>query len=511
MCGALVLGFVIYSLWPALNAWWSIIDDHRKPMIYNMYHGLSLADIARHFYHAVDFPPLGESPRVQPMFHVLNELELYFFGLNTLPWYGMKLILACIFSIYTFKIFARFYGPVAAALLTVAFLVPSYQAQVLLRLGVAEAYIGPAFAVALWMALNDEPLHAAGRFASAALYTVCLVVMLGNKEVMLILLPAISLRSALDFKKCGWSSPRAWGGVLGLVFGVFILVCLWMALRNQKVDIYGHSLSFADRLGKLFSSAWLMKAPVVLAPIAMLYGFIKYALRRRHPERHVGGPMVGVLVTAALLASAYLGAVFFYNCEIPRNTHYEFPGRMLETSSLFMGMGLLVDLALSKPEVPVWLRQGLFACLAAVCLGLLLKEEGLLTLHREAQSVSINTRAFEAKFRQVMERAKAHPETAIEFVCHGFNDFEPIHSLKRFLRGFGVSNRIVLNMGRVENKVPGNEWETYLKKLLLSLKAGQGEGFDEVTLSTPDTRRIIVYFSQPVLSEGAVANLWPVR
>jgi hypothetical protein len=508
---ACVLGFVAYSFWPALNSWWYIIDDHYKAYLLTSFNGLSLKDICIHFYHAPDFQALGQGPRVQPMLHFLMELELYVFGLHPLPWYFCRILGALLFAGFSFVVLAKYFKPVAATLLTLAILIPGYQSQVFLRLGVSEAYMAPSMAIAFWIALQPEARSRCVSILLAIVYAVCIATAVGTKEVMVVFMPLIFLQVVMDYLQNGLRSPRLYGGIFGLLFSLFILVCLYFGLRNLTTDIYGRSLSFGPRLLQLTRDGWLIKAPVlIIAPAALLAWAQCWKLHRKQSQMPVRFCLLPLFIMAGL-AAAYLGSVFFYNCDIPRGTHYEFPVTLLSTCGLFLVIALAMRFV---AECWVFVKKYaavFYSAAGLLCLVLTLQTNPVQQLRANATDIRDNTQAFRDKLNKLISDARAKPDLPIEFVSFGFNDFEPVSSVQRFLRAFGVQNKMVLNVHNLVEQKPMSQHDAFLKSLMMAYPPQRPDGFDAVTRDVPSTTALRIHFSNQDLSDGAIANFWPLR
>lgn len=507
----LPVAFFLYSLWPAKDAWWHIIDDHRKLHVLETEHGMPVSAIFRHFWHAVDFPPLGQTARVQPMFHVLWGTELRIFGLDAGAWYWSRIVCGAIFAAGMAAALIRVAGSFAAALISISLLVPSYHSQVFLRLGVAESYLAPALAIATLLAFCPVFNRFVWRLAAATAYAAALLVIFGTKEIGLLFVPLVAARAWLDARQHGWQSPRVIAGLAGIAFAAFVAVLLVLGLRGQTTDIYGQDLSILGRLANIVESPHIRETFAVA--LAWPIGIVALAsvVSLRWPRMmSARGLLVPWSIAAVVLGCLYVASLVFYNFSIPSGSHYEFPARPL--------LQLLVLVAAASATVlpvalfsPARAHAAGFAVGAIVLLTVTLQQQpNVLLLRQNAEATHRQTSAFRRNFELLVEQAQQDPKRPVEFVSHGFNDFEPVHSLLRFLRGYGVRNPIVLNIGPLADLPTSSPWESYLRTLMLGIKPNAAVFSDVVSRPPSEGESLKVFFSQPELSNGAVANFWPL-
>lgn len=507
---ALPMLFVLYSLWPGTKAWWSIIDDHRKMYILQVEHGLPLSAVFRHFWHAIDFPPLGISPRVQPIYHVLWGMELHYFGLNPHAWYALRIACALIFAGTMATAGARLLGTLAAVLLSLAILLPGFYAEVFLRLGTQESYIAPALTTALLIGTLPEARARGWALLSALLYLFVLLVAFGSKEVALVFVPPVALLVWIDFRKSGLRSFRLWSGLLSLAFAMFVLTFLWLGLRGQKVDLYGRDLSLVTRLLVLLRSDYMRGIHSVALVIAILAPGAAWLIGCRVKRVSELVPILfAVAINELIILTAYVGTLIFYNMDVPVGSHYEFPTYPLQQLLVFFGGAASVLLLIGW--TPVRHSKAISFAVAAIVVLMLQfqRQPQWRQLRLNAENVQARTSTFERNFGKLLTEAKANSRRPIEFVSHGFNDFEPVNSLMRFLRGYGATNSIILNVAPLANVKVSSPWEEYLRGLMTGIRPAPGQ-FSQVSTGPLIEGSIRVFFSDQQLTDGAVANFWPM-
>lgn len=505
----LPVAYVLWSLLPTANAWWSVIDDHRKVYILQVEHGMPVSAAFRHFWHAIDFEPLGRAMRVQPMFHLIWGLELHFFGLNPHAWYLARILYAVIFAGAFALALARMIGPIPGGLLAFAMLSPGYYSQLFARLGVAEAYVSVGAAIALLCVIAEPNWQSLKGRIIALLYALALVVAFGSKEVSLIFIPAVAIQVAVDWFRAGWKHPRVWGGIAGLCFAGFVLVMLILGLRGHATDFNGQNLSLIARFGQLWRSVSAHDPTAIAFLIALGALGTNRAANRFGQCRSNDRTLTVLAVAMVLLGIAYAGTLVFYDLSIPPDSHYAFPYRVLQQAILFTGVASTLVL-LSGFRHLARMRKIAFCASGALVLWLTLRtEHSFWQIRLNSEAIARQTGDFEAKFAELTRQARADPDRTIEFVSHSVIDFEPVHSLLRFLRGAGITNPVILNVQHLAAITASTSWEKHLQGLMTGIQPSP-DGFAAVTSESPSEKTIKVFFSQPDLSDGAVANFWPM-
>jgi hypothetical protein len=297
--------------------------------------------------------------------------------------------------------------------------------------------------------------------------------------------------------------------LLTLVWSCVILGFIIKGLRADGADLYGKKIVFAEAVGYLQTGIsekpllWSLSLFSVLLALVSLFLRSPFWTAARKPIL-----WNAVLVTGLLGYNAFL--VLFYRGDIPAfNSRYGFPHVLLPLLSLTVFAGCLSRAFSGLRFVSAALLAGC-AVLTPV-----LAWKGVHQAHADlrfnANGAKLYTQAtvrFRDRLGALVQQVHAEPDRPVLFCSYGFNDYEPMNSVRLFLIASGRDKPIhmqILGYSEESAKTPAEKHLYMLNRLSIT------NGPYVPTEKLPEgAKPILVNFSNEDLSNGAVANFWPL-
>jgi hypothetical protein len=239
--------------------------------------------------------------------------------------------------------------------------------------------------------------------------------------------------------------------VILLCFLAWIAVVLLGRLHEVGTDVYANDVSPIARL-KLLTS--FVSLPAVTYWLAALLVFATltlalHAVAGHHPtaQRVVAAvPLRSYLIAEVALLVVYASQYVIYNGNwpLPWPSRYQFPGILAFHFAILLGVVVCVRLveAITLRSWPVLAVQLVAAA------GLVVASVSFLNLNRSGSLAFVKaTRRFEHNMSAIVDNLRAHPSNVLIINYHHALDFEPIHSIQRFVRAAGIANPVAVRPG----------------------------------------------------------------
>lgn len=464
-----------------LQAEWGIIDDHEIVRVLGPTGKVSLAELVEEMVHHREIgSPTGSHPRYRPGYFVLRLIECYLWGEEPAWWYGARLVVFGVSLALYWLLLERWLGSVAGSLTLLAVLTYPFWRDIWCRLGPAEIYavLGVALYLTGFVAICLSPSASTSLFGGTggegrdwALLTLGGFVAIGSKENFLLLLPLTWILAVWLWRR----GQLDWRGITATLLltalGMFITAVVGLSLRNSGTDIYGHPVETLGRevlLGLMLRMVWFRpETNYLLLGLIAVIGWLGYAQLegKREPMR----PILWRGMAALTLGGVVLMSQFyFYDGDWPQDNRYDFPGLVVLPMLIVVLAWMLVKMSEPWPARNLWLRTAFVAGLLALILA-----RGYGDLRQGVRANVVRTRTFTARIDHIVERLREDDDRPVVFVSARPQDYEPIISVRRFLRNRLVVNPLYL---RLENYPPEDETERPYRSLRKVLQEYSAKG-----------------------------------
>ena len=511
-CAAAGLLLAIYIWYPITNAWWYITDDYRWPTILGDDGYINFREFLTNC-NPSDWH-LGSKVN-RPTYYFTTSAMMYFFGENIVWWNITRIAMMASSLAAVGWVVARAVGaiPSLATIVLLGFhsmwldALPRLQSELFSLFGLSMTGL---FAWAVIACAENDMSPILRRTFIVALCLSSLYAT-GSKENITVLMAIIAAVTLI----ASWVSPSLalatlrLPAALALLCSCILFYFIFRGVISGGTDLYGRPIRLADAL-RYFSEG-ISNKPIVwiLALSSLLAACVR--LRSRSTELYA---LQKALTWNAILQACivfYAGfLVFFYRGWLPElNCRYQFPYALLPL------LGLLVVAAVLR-KAPK--EQGKFntalLCITSMATPLLAHN----AVNHLGSSYSFNitgaerytraTNTFHDRLALLVAQATKSPSSPILFISHGFNDFEPLLSIDLFLKAHGCQNIVYLDVIGYSETTAQSDSELHLARLTNGLYASNR--FRRPEEIPPEATPIKANFSRDDLSNGAVANFWPL-
>jgi hypothetical protein len=291
------------------------------------------------------------------------------------------------------------------------------------------------------------------------------VICSGAKENFLFLIAPLTFMVWVAYKRGGLNWGRSAIFASAFLWMVWIGSTILVSTRNFGGDIYKNPIHFTDRFLALLKTFGRVDVFALLALWALIL-FLKSRTPSNNSNTHKYITVESAVSTFLILT--YLSQIFFYNQHWPSGNRYDFPGLLV--------FPLILIVLIHKIRISNILHnfRGVYLILGLIGIFFLLASSA--PNIREAQLNSQDnverTVSFTKKIENWARIGKNNPDKAIIIQTDDPNwDFEPVFSYVRFLRYYGVKNKIAfLWRGRSPEKY-SNVLESSLAKDLSNLSS----------------------------------------
>jgi hypothetical protein len=501
-----------------------LVDDHVILTILGPEGRLSLSGWAEQLASHEEFgaPPLNYT-RYRPGYHLLLYTECLLWGAQPTLWFGARLVLFGLSAFLAWNLLWRWLGGLAGSLVLLALLTYGFWSDIWCRLGPAEIYA--VFGTALYLTglvgvlegTRARKVKAWPRRLGhwAALVAGALIAM-GSKENFLLIVPCTWALAVWVWWRGRADVFTLAGTLLVSAAGLFIGGVVAISLRHTEVDVYSQSVAPRDRLRVLARlGPQFLHSPEGLA-LALAAGGLTllwaWALYRRRGTPQFpqllrvgkrGG--LGLFVLALLFISQYV----FYNGDWPNNTRYDFPGVLALPLGAALFGWMLLRILHALGVGPLGRRAAYAALLAALAAGVVYR--GFEPIRTASKQYVAYTIRFNNQLDTIVARLAAEPARPVVFFSHHpLEDYEPVVSLRQFLRYRKVRNPIFL---RLEGVRPDTLSTPLIKKLAAemtdwSVKGLEGK-FTPQDQMPPGKRPFGIGFSGPPTGDTvSLGRIW---
>ena len=504
-------GTAFYIWHPILDSWWYITDDYRWPTILGPDRTLTFAEFIQNCN-----PPdwhLGSKVN-RPSYYFTTSLLMYCFG-DSIVWWNATRIAMMSFALgATTWVVARMSGPIAA----VSFILLGFHSLWLDALPRLQSELFAAFGLAM-LALSLWCLNATlgsshfRRFRAFFLFTTTAAALYsaGSKENTTVLIAALSgvAFSASFITQAGLVRAVRFPAFLALVWSAILLLFIRNGLSSSGTDLYGRPL-FSDEtlsffLGGVIDTPWFFALS-----LASLFALLLLRLSRTVAQSAALRNAVVSNAVGQLLLLGYSGfLVVFYRGEIPTITcRYQFPYVYLPYIGVAFFLFQFRRAAPVRSIVTATVCMLIGAALAVSAHFSVVRAGSYLSNIDGARRYTDATNRFQTRILELVYAAQGSPSSPIEFCSFGFNDFEPLASVDLFLKANGCQNPIYLSISGYSEETVSNPSERYLLQLTRGFyTSGRFLRPEEMPADPPPIR---ANFSREDLSNGAVANYWPL-
>jgi hypothetical protein len=251
---------------------------------------------------------------------------------------------------------------------------------------------------------------------------------------------------------------------------VSISMVILFALRKQGIDLYANPTSFSSRLFILIKG--YLSVTQLLAHFPLLLCFLIVMLTKFKGMRRYSGQYNKVLIAEVILMVIWDSQFIFYNGKWPTGTRYDFPGIIA---------GLLAYLVLLN-EIPnlsriIFLGKEekaknsvlLFICLYITIVGI----PEIAKCYEITDRNRITTTEFTNRLEYICSKIENFTDIPIVIDLNSTAQYEPVHSIRRFLSAYGVSRDIFL---KVDEPMAARDLDPLGSILLNKLKRLSIEG-----------------------------------
>ena len=434
-----------------IRAKWWVQDDHEIMLYLGTDQTTSLSELP-HLLMGTEVGRPGGFTRYRPTYFTLRICETIIWGDSPRLWYGARLVMFAVSFALFWRVLARWIGIAPAGMVVLYCLTYRFWGDIWCRLGPAETYcvLGTAMfvvgvAAIVRYARSESQPSWRRTIGYWILLTAGAMLAMGSKEnFLLMLLPTwavvvLLLRTKRMSKIAGSFSA------LVTAYGVFIGICVVMAVSRSGVDVYSRSVSSGYRLslaGHAFAQVFANISWWDLAPVAVLAGA---AIFWRAHIRAFIAPFIRTAVIVVCLLLFYVSQFVFYNGQWPTGgMRYDFPGALVcplywvAVAALFMDM---LRIARVRSNVVRFLQVAAVLVLAA-----LVFNKGFAPIRKRCKLNVALTRGFTGLLDRAVDRLRKDPDRPVVVISYSIRDGEASVSIQRFLRAKGARNPLYLKL-----------------------------------------------------------------
>jgi hypothetical protein len=513
LAGAAFLAFHLAGT--NLKGSWIIIDDHEIMKFLGADHRLGWSEVPGLLL-ATEVGKPGEAVRYRPSYYLLRLGETCLWGADIRLWNMARLVLLALSIWLLGWLLARGGDVLLATGAVMLIFTREFWPRIWCHLGTAEIYTVPASLLCLAgcaLAVRPTLSRPAAWGAALGILTGGLAAA-GSKENFLILgLPAL-FAAVYRWRADGGVWRQAWpihASVVLLVLSLAgLALVLVAALHTAGADVYGISARPADRLAALVTfvrRVGVLQVSVLIAPVLWAVA-LGTARRRPGPAMAAAVRLLGWTVAGQVgLFIGYGWHMLYYNGQLPAGTRYDYPAEVLPCVSLVLWVVLVSRLA---PWLPVFRRIAVSRARAlshilTLAVGLILVaialHRGYGTFREYAGRYVLVSNAFHTSFQGLVTEARMRPQASLVVENQGLEEYEPVVSLARFLRAYGVLNPLYLTVC----SYPYQEQDPLARDLIARLNALQrlgGEGYSPSALNQGPPGLIVTFRGRPPVTPG---------
>lgn len=511
-CAAVGLILAIYIWHPITHSWWYITDDYRWPRILGADKSITFLEFLSNC-NPSDWP-LGSKVN-RPSYFFTTSAMMYLFGENIVWWNITRIAMMASSLAALGWVFARIVGivPSLAAIALLAFhsmwfdALPRLQSELFSLLGLSmTAFL--AWALVANARGPERPLRRrclVGALCFFALYAT------GSKENITVLMAMIAGVTLI----ATWVSPSHTLAAFRLP-AALVLACsatlfcfIYRGVMAEGVDLYGRAVHPTEALHYFWLG--ILEKPIVWSLTLTSLIAAVASLGSRSPETRSLRVALAWNATLQACILFYTGFLtLFYRGEIPElNCRYQFPYALLPLLALIAAAALILDATKKYKRINLWMLSIISIIAPLVAHRAITHPGSSYSFNIKGAALYCHaTTNFHQRLEVLVKQAVQSPSTPILFVSHGLNDFEPLISVDLFLKADGCQNRVFLELNGYAEATAHSQSEAHLWRLINGLYTNNR--FHRPEAIPPNVIPIKANFSQADLSNGAVANFWPL-
>ena len=370
LCVVTALTVSLYMSIGLSHAQWSVYADHELRSYLVAYPHLSLTDLPSLLSKTeVGYP--GELTRFRPINYLFYASEALAWGNSYFLLNVARVAGLCVFSTFLLIGLYRFFPALVACALGALCLTSIYWKSVWIGFGPNEQYLALlgipftwAYVRLYWHALPGN----AGMPVTWAVCLISAVLLVGTKEPMVVLAPALVVLLALSIYHDRHYDYRLVGCGIAIALMSLIVGAILSGLAHQGgADFYGNSVAPTERLAKLLDGARHYPFPRLL-----LLGVVTVGLRALAKKTLPGADAPRTIDVATqfqfwLLVLSFSQLVFYDGW--PAGNRYEFPGELFVFISFLIPLYIGGQIIRSRrPELWMPFQAGVFVLLVGATL-----------------------------------------------------------------------------------------------------------------------------------------------
>ena len=446
-----------------LKIHWGILDDHEIFYYLGSDNKLGFNELFPVLLEKTEVGQIGMVARFRPTYYFLRILQTVIMGDNVHLWYLSRLVIIAVSVFFIVDFLRKEIGLLNSGLIVAYIFTFSYLADIFANLGPSEAYAFLGLAFFGW-AYYKILRMGNNTFLPWLVLCVGTVLCVGSKENLLILLiPLIYLMRYI--KKWKWHSYLFY--LISMIYSLYVVYGVVLALNVKKVDVYGRSISLGDRLllfvDKLMSGNGSIvngvENGVTLIVLFVAAGFVLYQLAKMksvkiYPELKTLARCLGILLFILIFQQ------YFYNWIWPTGGRYDFPG-MLYVPTAIIVLYLISLKSFNRFNVDLY-SQNIFKGVFTFCLFLAILIKGYGPMFTVIQTNVAASSNFAGILNKVVKTSRNNPDSPLIIESYTIGDYESIFSYERYLYAKGITNPIYL---RLHNYTPDSFYSDLTKEL----------------------------------------------
>ncbi len=425
-----------------LKSQWSIIDDHEIANFLGSDRHLNLAEIPGTLANT-EIGKFANYSRYRPSYYVLRVFEAYIFAGNPHLWYFSRYLILVLFIFTVSFIVSNYFGVIFALIFSMFIMLGKYWPDIWSRLGPAEIYV--VLGSCLFSLAIINILRSKTRVLNWVFMTIGGLIAIGSKENMAMLVfPVCYLLIEPKLKK---QRLHSYISLFVLsIYSIFIYSSVFLAISKTGHDVYSNPVNARWAVHLFFASffkeiesvkvIWLILFSIIVSSVLL---FSRKTKNIKKNLQNLFRPIGLLLYFIAILVFQ----IIFYSGNWPTNTRYDFPGVLV-----FYLCWLVILYLITKklPEI-IKIKSALFnkclnyfiLILLVLMVGVIIKN-GFKEFELKALSNLESTSVFTGKMKDIASLTNKEKDMKIIIVSRSPWDFEPVVSLSRYFKFYGIKN-----------------------------------------------------------------------
>lgn len=456
----------------SLKAEWGPIDDHEIMYYLGTDQKITFGEIPKFLIQSEAGRP-GKTLRYRPIYQLVRITEVAIWGNNAHLWYGFRLIILVVSLSIFWKLLKSLLGFIPSGIFIAYILTFSFWGDMFTRLGPSETYTVIGLAIYAWSLISiirsaiDRQVPAKISLIAWVLSTVICV---GSKEnFVLLIIPNTLLSIFLIYRKA-ITKGAVVSMIINTAIALFVGWAVLTAVSQAKTDIYGFSATTTSRLQVLNTGVRHIQSKSMI--IAGFFSFLvlSYLFLKKKTHTALFKNTLILLLLVGIYEFIFISQYVFYNGDWPNHSRYDFPG-ILVLPLFYLTLFLYAYTTSKYIRLKSYLRKGM---LAGALFGLVAATimNGYIATLVKAKENAQRTQAYTTKVKSISDKLNQDPNKLLIIESGNPWDYEVIYAYNKFLRAFGVTNKMALKLNNYsEGSVnPGIEQDLTSQMTLWSEK-----------------------------------------